>query len=252
MLGTRIGLMPGGRRRVGASVPSLIDPATLFSTEDGGFYDIADRSTLFQDTAGTTAITASGQTVKRVNDKSGNGRHLTATDPLGLIYTDTGSVAYLTMPSGVGLTADLGNIWPIPFTRISALRQTSWVDISGIFDGGANGCLLWQRGATPQLTMFSGSANAAHNSEAAVGEDVVVSEVWDGAGSSIAVDNGTPTTGNPGSADSFRFVVGHLDANLGNSAAFRWHGSLYINRLLTAPETADMRAFWADRIGKVI
>jgi hypothetical protein len=47
------------------------------SGEEGAWYDPADLNTLFQDTAGTIPVTASGQTVARINDKSGNGNHAT-------------------------------------------------------------------------------------------------------------------------------------------------------------------------------
>jgi len=54
------------------------DPVSLFASgEEGAWYDPADLNTLFQDTAGTIPVTASGQTVARINDKSGNGNHAT-------------------------------------------------------------------------------------------------------------------------------------------------------------------------------
>lgn len=45
--------------------------------ELGFWYDIQDLSKLFQDDAGTIPVTAAGQKVGRINDKSGNGWHLT-------------------------------------------------------------------------------------------------------------------------------------------------------------------------------
>jgi hypothetical protein len=65
-----------GTRQVGGFNPA----AVLFGAgEQGGWYDPSDISTLFQDTAGTTPVTAAGQTVARINDKSGRGNHLTQT-----------------------------------------------------------------------------------------------------------------------------------------------------------------------------
>lgn len=62
-----------GTRQVGG-----FSPATLFSAgEPGGWYDPSDLSTMFQDTAGTTPVTATGQTVGLLLDKSGRGNHLT-------------------------------------------------------------------------------------------------------------------------------------------------------------------------------
>lgn len=53
-------------------------PASLFSAgEQGVWYDPSDSTTLFQDTAGTIPVTAVGQSVARINDKSGRGNHAT-------------------------------------------------------------------------------------------------------------------------------------------------------------------------------
>lgn len=54
-------------------------PASLFESGDfGAFYDFSNISTLFQDTSGTTPVTANGQSIFRVNDLSNNGNNLTA------------------------------------------------------------------------------------------------------------------------------------------------------------------------------
>ena len=57
---------------------SSFSPLALFAAgEQGAWYDPSDFSTMFQDTAGTTPVTATGQTVGRINDKSGRGNHAT-------------------------------------------------------------------------------------------------------------------------------------------------------------------------------
>jgi hypothetical protein len=54
-----------------------ITPALLYQNgERGSWYDFGDLSTLFQDVAGTAPVTAPGQLVARVNDKSPNGVNL--------------------------------------------------------------------------------------------------------------------------------------------------------------------------------
>jgi hypothetical protein len=56
----------------------VYDPTNLFSSgEKGAWFDASDRSTLFQDAAGTTPVTALGQPVGRWLDKSGNNNHAT-------------------------------------------------------------------------------------------------------------------------------------------------------------------------------
>ena len=57
---------------------SGFDIASLFANgEQGSWYDPSDLSTLFQDSAGTIPVTADGQSVGLVLDKSGNGNHAT-------------------------------------------------------------------------------------------------------------------------------------------------------------------------------
>ena len=63
--------------RIG-SAPAVWTPATLFAaSEQGVWYDPSDFSTLFQDAAGTVPVTATGQEVGKILDKSGRGNHAT-------------------------------------------------------------------------------------------------------------------------------------------------------------------------------
>ena len=65
---------------------------SLFSNgEQGAWYDPSDLSTLFQDASGTAPVTASGQLVGYVIDKSGNGNHASqATTSKKPVYRDVG------------------------------------------------------------------------------------------------------------------------------------------------------------------
>lgn len=63
---------------IGIGSGRRFSPASLFAaSEPGGWWDPSDLTTLFQDTAGTVPVTAAGQSVARVNDKSGRGNNLT-------------------------------------------------------------------------------------------------------------------------------------------------------------------------------
>lgn len=54
------------------------NPLSLFAAgEQGVWYDPSDLSTMFQDAMGTIPVTAAGQPVGMVRDKSGNGNHAT-------------------------------------------------------------------------------------------------------------------------------------------------------------------------------
>lgn len=72
------GRSPGRMSKAGGpSVPSF-DPTTLFSGgEQGLWYDPSNFTTMFQDAAKTTPVTAVGQPVGAINDISGRGNHAT-------------------------------------------------------------------------------------------------------------------------------------------------------------------------------
>lgn len=56
--------------------PEPDPPSQIFSAGEQGYWlDPSDFSTMFQDSAGTTPVTATGQPVGRILDKSGRGNH---------------------------------------------------------------------------------------------------------------------------------------------------------------------------------
>ena len=83
----RVGSLIGADLRVGNVAPLAayygdelvfrFNPASLFASgEQGAWYDPSDLSTMFTNTAGTTPATV-GDSVARINDKSGRGNHAT-------------------------------------------------------------------------------------------------------------------------------------------------------------------------------
>jgi len=93
----------GAMRSGGFSPADVFTPADVFaSSEQGAWYDPSDLSTLFQDSAGTTPVTASGQPVGKMLDRSGNGNHATqAIAAARPIYTEGSGLAWLAF-DGVG------------------------------------------------------------------------------------------------------------------------------------------------------
>jgi hypothetical protein len=66
-----------GMKSIMAAKSGAWSPVRMFSQgEKGAWYDASDFSTMFQDSAGTTPVTAVGQPVGLIRDKSGNGNHL--------------------------------------------------------------------------------------------------------------------------------------------------------------------------------
>ena len=68
--------------------PVIVQIGDELGAAKRGLYDATDWTTLWQDTAGTTAVTAAGQTVKRIDDLSGNGFHLFAQGATNAISRD--------------------------------------------------------------------------------------------------------------------------------------------------------------------
>lgn len=71
----RIGLGLGPSAPM-ASAPPSYSPLDAFGSALELWADTADLSRLYQDSAGTTPVTAAGQPVGRIVDRSGKGRHL--------------------------------------------------------------------------------------------------------------------------------------------------------------------------------
>lgn len=84
MLRFRSRIRAGGPdvRNGGFNPSALLAGSTAFA-----WYDPSDLTTLFQDAAGTTPVTATGQSVARINDKSGNGFHATQSGASSLCPT---------------------------------------------------------------------------------------------------------------------------------------------------------------------
>lgn len=80
--------------------PELDIAELLFSNGEGGIWlDPSDLSTMFQDTAMTIPVTADGQIVRRINDKSGNGWYAEGSGGSGPTFRDVDGIRYLEFPN---------------------------------------------------------------------------------------------------------------------------------------------------------
>jgi hypothetical protein len=82
---------------LGASAnPDAVIEALFANSEEGAWYDPSDLTTMFQDRAGTTPVTADGQTVGKILDKSGNDNHAIApSDAARPLYKTDGTYHWL-------------------------------------------------------------------------------------------------------------------------------------------------------------
>lgn len=81
----------------GGAFSTYFTPVKLFSGgEQGAWYDPSDTSTLFQDSAGTIPVTADGDPVGLIMDKSGNDNHASqSTTAAKLVYRSSGGLSWL-------------------------------------------------------------------------------------------------------------------------------------------------------------
>ena len=109
-------------------------PRSLFSAgEQGIWLDPSDFSTLFQDAAGTTPVTAVGQPVGKILDKSGRGNHASQTTSASrpTLQQDSNGLYYLSFDG-----TDDGMATPsIDFTGTD--KMTVWAGVRKLSDAAA-------------------------------------------------------------------------------------------------------------------
>lgn len=234
--------------RIGSG--AAFDPSSLFAAaESGGWWDPSDLSTLFQTNDTSTPVTAAGQSVGRVSDKSGNGFHLTqATAGNRPTYqVDSNGKPYLLF-DGVDDFLTAAFTLAFPFDRISAIRQVAWTIGKRIFTFGG-GTLLNQRTATPQININDGVSDIVKTGSLAVGSNGVVTERHISGAQQIAVNNGAYTSGNAGAtAPSGNFAVG-ADSAGNNASSIRLYGAIIRAGTMTDEQVADTREWLAGRAG---
>lgn len=150
-------------------------------------------------------ITITGAGVAVWADQSGNGNDL-------LQGTDTNRPAY---SAGVVTFDGVDNYLKAaaftlvqPTTIVLVVKQNTWVLNEVICDGnGAAGGAIQQAATTPGIVINAG-AQAAENSDLAVGSFGIVCAVINGSASSIRVNAGAAATGNPSTGNMGGFTLG--------------------------------------------
>lgn len=225
-----------------AFTPASLSPAA--------WYDPSDLTSMFQNSNGTTAAVVDSP-VGYIADKSGNGKHLTQADNVGRrpLLRQSGALYYLEYD---GTDDVLYNVLIMaqPWERISSIRQITWTLNDVIYHGGVGGGAgnLYQNATTPDLRIYDGGAAAPINSSAAVGADVVISEIRNGANSGIAVNSGAYVMGDTGTVSTVNLSVGAEPPGTG-AANIRWYGAALVGRTLTADERTDLREYMAGKAG---
>lgn len=249
----RIGRFGPGRRAAAAPI-GPIDPATLYASgEAGAWWDPSDLTTLFQDAAGTTPVTADGQPVLRMNDKSGNGRHLTSDSSARAPVYKTDGTRHWLLTDGTDDYLEVLFALSQPWQRVSGIRTNAWVSGGRVFGrgaGGANGQLL-MNGSSPRLDMFSGNL-APVTSGVAVGADAVITETVNGASSSIAPSSGAAATiGDTGTGAVSGVTIARLGSDTTGAANIRFYGAIMRAGLMTSDQLTGAKLYMKAKCGEL-
>lgn len=237
-------------------------PSSLFANgEQGAWYDPSDLTTLFQDSAGTVPVTADGDPVGRMLDKSGNGNHATqAVDASRPTYRTDGALHWLELDGSKGLAVVSPIAWGTD-------ESTAVVGCSREISAGDRVILefpLPSTGVTNAFTMFSNPTTARYQGRGdgtnAVAT-VAIAEPWtavitglgkistdtqichvNGAQASSAVDQGA---GNYG--DNTLWIGRRSNGNAGWIGNF--YGVIIRNALTVDGDLTNAEAWMAAKTG---
>lgn len=217
-------VMPGIMR---ARVVGSFTPAVIFASgATGAWYDPSDLSTLFQDTAGTNPVTASGQTVALMLDKSGAGWHVQqATAASRPVFQESGGLRWLDYDGVNDRLQPPSARSPLaqPLTMWSAARLNTSppAALRALYDSftGTNRITTYVNTSGVLVSQGVGTFGTQAMTSAA---DFVCSVRFDNTNSSQQVDNGSVVSGSIASA------VSPDGFNVGSSQGARfWDGRIY-------------------------
>jgi hypothetical protein len=273
MIGLGLSITQLAVRRLGEQVPQF-SPANLFqSGENGAWYDPSDLSTLYQDAAGTIPVTANGQPVGLMLDKSGRNTHaIQTTSTARPTYQTDGTLHWLNFDgvddflatlantpgsnvaqiisgmrvtgTGLGIVAELGN-------------DTTSGDLRTYVTGASNTFVAGLRGP-------SGTGGQATSARTPPYSAVFFANI-NGAGFNLnnqillrtngADDEGTTFGGYPGVVSAFSTSPLYIGRRTGT--AFPLNGRIYglivrFGAELSADERDNSEAYLAGKSGVVI
>lgn len=268
------GVAPAAQQDVSRTVGGAGSPFTpldLFAGAEGAWYDPSDLGTLFQDAAGSVPVTADGQPVGRMLDKSGNGNHMVqASAARRPVYRTNGTEHWLLF-DGVddflqsAITVSLAGTDKATFafgvqSLNTAGANSAWISHSDDTDNFRFAAQAPHSGTNHFRVFARGSAAATADATAGIhappsrrlvtgvmdfGADLVTLRLD---GVTVASASGTGATGNFRNEPLF---LGNL-GGIGLHANVRLYPGVLIGRLLTTGERDALEAFLAGKAGVAI
>lgn len=230
-------------RKTTVATPAGFSPLSAGPT---AWYDPSDLSTLFQDIAGTVPVTVHGDPVGKMLDKSGNGYHATqGTAGRRPLYQTGGFLLFDGVDDYISAVFTLNQ----PFDCVGAYRTIVYASntcITGAGNNTAVGPLNYNN--SPQITLFAGGVDVVTGDQV-VGTNFALVEVFNGAASSIQVDNGIVVSGNPGGNSKAGLTIAGANNGGGNHANIRFYGIAMKAGGFTAPQRADLKTYIGAKAG---
>lgn len=246
--------------RMGAATQILDAIAALFASgQPGAWFDPSDLTTLFQDAAGTTPVTALGQPVGLMRDKSGRGNHVSqATAAARPTYQQNAGGKYYLAFDGVddSLSSSTGGGGTTGFFYCAALKPVVvpaaqveiWSDQLG-----AAGYIPVSNSGTLRLYAANGSFPFVDAVGTLVAATAAIVTTWDDG----ATINAQLTDGTVGSAARAAVAAGGPGFTLfkkndgaGNLFNCEFYGGIYAKDSgLTANQRASSKAWVRGKVG---
>ncbi len=228
---------------------------------DGLWLDPSDLSTMFQDAAGTIPVASSGDPVRLLLDKSGNGNHVVAaSDAARPVYNATGGRHWLEFD---GVDDELSTATPLPFSaqifNCTAFRSLSY--------NASYPKIVCNRGAAggdserhPQIFLRAPNPDTVSAScgstvrlvsvgSTVTGLDIVVHVLASATESELNANgflsDGGGVTLTDGSTNPFT-ISGPF-----NKANMRFYGTLHVNGTLSDAEILGIRTHFSAKSGGV-
>lgn len=244
-------------------------PASLFvGGFDGGWYDPSDLTTLFQDVLGTMPITATGQSVALIKDKSGNGHDFSEATSLSrpTYQVDGSSNAYLSFSGTNFMDAATGALSATTFGLVIGYNASAagqrLVDTRGT---GAGGTVKgwYVKSSNPSgndgFVVDSGAAFISSNHTATASTNHV--GYFDHVTSTAvryAIDNGSLTSSSAGGGtvtDCTSTTITRIGAATNSSSTQpltgRIYGIIQVKKTPSSTEITNMRHYMGGKTGVV-
>jgi hypothetical protein len=229
------------------------NPTSLFASgEQGVWFDPSDFSTLFQDSAGTTPVTAAGQSVGKMLDKSGRANHVTqpTAGKLPILQQDGNGKYYLAVD---GVNDCMFTSGPsVPFAASSTFAAAILYTNTTTFGVAMTGNQMYIAADVGNTYSYGQGVGTSVGTRTAA-PHVQIANFRSNATSSMEVDKTTISTANVGSlVDNTQVFLFSSGTGLSSFMSGNFYGGIMLARALSGSEKAGLYTYLGAKAGLVL